>query len=56
MKHFASPRLLFGAKKWSPASGIETHFVVRRVSPGRINVVLEQNMLFLVNLNPEFLS
>ena len=32
--------------------------VVGRVSPGRINVVLliEQNMLFLVNLNPEFLS
>ena len=30
--------------------------VVRRVSPDRINVVLEQNMLFLVNLNPEFLS
>ena len=51
MNHFVFLSFYFGAKNGSPALGMANSIVVRRVSPGRIKVVL--NMLFLVKLNPE---
>ena len=52
MNHFVFLSFYFGAKNGSPALGMANSLVVR-VSPGRI--YFEQNMLFLVKLNPEFL-
>ena len=39
MNHFVFLSFYFGAKKGSPALGMENSLVVRRVSPGRIIVV-----------------
>ena len=40
MNHFVFLSFYFGAKNGSPAVGMANSLVVRRVSPGRIIVVL----------------